>query len=169
MNFPGEFYYSNNYIDCISFTPQKSYYRILNLSFWTQCYFHWMAYSTSGHIFQCLYIHVSVKIMYISVSCQRFLDFIANDRLCVSLKNFQFVSFLASWLSKPFFFPRWYIIFCFRIFKVSTYTSTSIFIWEETECYIMYIERWISLFWLDKLRMYKSIFSNNVTMIYMSF
>lgn len=101
--------------------------------------------------------------MYISVSCQRFLEFIANDRLCVSLKNFQFVRFLTSWLSQPFFFPRWYIIFCFRIFKVNFYcTSTSIFIWEEIECYSMYIERWISLFRLDKLRMYKSIFSNNV-------
>lgn len=150
MNFPGEFYYSNNYIDCISFTPQKSYYRILNLSFWTQCYFHWMAYSTSGHIFQCLYIHVSVKIMCISVSCQRFLDFIANDRLCVSPKNFQFVRFLASWLSKPFF-SLVDILFCFTILKfnfilryIHNYTSARRL---KIECDSMYIEKWISLFW----------------------
>lgn len=169
MNFPGEFYYSNNYIDCIYPLPPKNHI----IEFWTYLSelnvisTEWLILHLD--IYFSVYIHVSVKIMYISVSCQRFLDFIANDRLCVSLKNFQFVRFLASWLFQPFFFSRWYIIFCFRIFKVFTYTSTSIFIWEETECYIMYIERWISLFWLDKLRMYKSIFSNNVTMIYMSF
>lgn len=99
MNFPGEFYYSNNYIDCIYPLPPKNHI----IEFWTYLSelnvisTEWLILHLD--IYFSVYIHVSVKIMYISVSCQRFLDFIANDRLCVSLKHFQFVSFLASFFS----------------------------------------------------------------------
>lgn len=98
-----------------------------------------------------------------------FVDFIAND--C----KFPVCPFSCQLALSTIFFLSLIYYFLFQGFKielysqVSTYTSTSISIWEETECYIMYIERWISLFWLEKLRMYKSIFSNNVTIVYMSF
>lgn len=72
-----------------------------------------------------------------------FVDFIANDRLCVSLKNFQFVRFLASWLSQPFLFVD--ISFCFTILKfyfilryIHNYTSARRL---KIECDSMYIEK----------------------------
>lgn len=149
MNFPGEFYYSNNYIDCISFTPQKSYYRILNPSFWTQCYFHWMAYSTSGHIFQCLYTCFRQNHVHFSVVSEISRFYCWWQVVCFPEKFpvCQISCQLA--LSTFFFFVD--ILFCFTILKfyfilryIHNYTIARRL---KIECDSMYIEKWISLLW----------------------
>lgn len=144
MNFPGEFYNSNNYIDCISFTPPK-----IILSNSEPIFLNSMLFPLNGLFYIWTYISVFIY-MFPSKPCtfqchvRDFVDFIANDRLCVSPKNFQFVRFLASWLSKPFFsFVD--ILFCFTIIKfnfilryIHNYTSARRL---KIECDSMYIEK----------------------------
>lgn len=127
MNFPGEFYNSNNYIDCISFTPPPK----IILSNSEPIFLNSMLFPLNGLFYIWTYISVFIY-MFPSKPCtfqchvRDFVDFIAND--C----KFPVCPFSCQLALSTIFFLSLIYYFLFQGFKielysqVSTYTSTSI-------------------------------------------
>lgn len=143
MNFPGEFYYSNNYIDCISFTPQK-----IILSNSEPIFLNSMFFPLNGLFYIWTYISVFIY-MFPSKSCIfqcRVRDFqiLLLMTGCVFPRKISSLSdFLPVGSLNHFFFVD--ILFCFTILKfyfilmyIHDYTIARRL---KIECDSMYIEK----------------------------
>lgn len=144
MNFPGEFYYSNNYIDCISFTPPpkiilsnsepiflnsviSTEWLILHLDIYFSVYIY--MFPSKSCVFQCRVRDFQILLLMTGCVFPRKISSLSDFLPVGSLNHFFFVD----------------ILFCFTILKfyfilryIHNYTIARRL---KIECDSMYIEK----------------------------